>query len=329
MKKLYLIPFLILPTLLLSSCSKKEDKPKTTQSNYISSDSDTILNYSPFNLTDKTLYSNPFVFNETDLIFPNWEDNNKISIIKDPLPTNRISTTSITDFFDYSTESLTLIGDLIYFSNASSNNCLSSINLTTKEYIKINNNNVHNLLSSNDVLFYINKSDKNRIYSYNTLNKQSNSLSSDSVGHFIVSGSYILYQNLSDNSNLYKVNIDGSQNEKLTNYSVDSFVPYENKLLIINSSDNNNLYVLNPIDLSSKRLYIMNGEMLKSIEDKLYFINLKDSNYLYSLQINLEEESVTSSPVIKDGINNYFLTPTSIFFEKRLNVNNVYIQNLN
>lgn len=328
MKKLYLLPILVLPMLFLSSCTEKEQPKENEKSNYISSNSDTVLNFSPFTIIGETSVSNPFNVTDTSLIFPNWEDNNKISILNEYSKSNFITTSSVDDFFEYPTNSLTVVNNVIYFANGSSNNNLSFIDLTSKEYTKINNHNVHNLLSSESSLYYINKDDKNKVYIYDTLRNTSKTVFSDSVGKFILNGDFILYQNLDDNSKLYKIHIDGSQKEKLTDFSVDSFAPYQGELLIINSSDNNNLYSLNPISLSTKRLYIMNGENLKSNEDKLYYINLDDSNYLYSLDINLETGEVSSLPVISDGINDYFPTPKAIFFQKRINVNNVFIKSL-
>lgn len=328
MKKLYLLPFILVPTLFLASCSTKDQEVQPPTSNLISSNSNSTFNFTPFNLLSETLISNPFVFDDSTLIFPNWEDNHKISFIEGDLPAKMISTTAVTDFFDYSTDSLALVGKKLYFSNGSDGHCLSSIDLITQEFKKINSNNAHNIVSSTNLVLYINKDDSNKIYIHDTLINQTKTLVSDSVGHFIINGDFVLYQNLSDNSKLYKVNLDGTQREKLTDYSVDSFAPYEGELLVVNSSDNNNLYTLNPINLTSRRLFIMNGTNLKINGDKLYFINQDNNNYLYNLDVNLETNEVTSSIVLSEGINDYYPTPTSIFVQKMSNVNNTYILTL-
>ena len=324
MKKTLLLPLLLIPVFFLAGCSEEKESKTPSRSISTSSNGSTEV-YTPFILNDKTLSHSPFTINGTSLIFPNWEDNNKISIIQEPYPKNLISNSSITDFMNYSTETLTIVNDVIYFADGESGNNLASINLVDKTYKKINNNNVHNIISSEKSLFYINSNDNNRLYTYDTEKETSSAISSDSIGEYLINGDFILYQNLSDNSNLYTIKLDGSQKQQITDFSVNSFVPYNNELLVINSSDNNNLYVINPSDLTSKRLALMNGEKLKVHRDNLYFINLDDANFLYSLNVNLETSEVSSKSLTNEGVNNYFPTDIGIFVEKRINVNNTYI----
>ncbi|MGG7179016.1 DUF5050 domain-containing protein [Clostridium paraputrificum] len=324
MKKAILLPLLLIPTFILYGCSEKKESTLPPRSISASSNGSTEI-YTPFILNDKTISNSPFVVNGNSLIFPNREDNNKISIIQEPYPKNLITTSIISDFMDYSTETLTVINDVIYFADASNGNNLSSINLSDKVYKKINNNNVHNIISSNESLFYINSNDKNKLYTYNIEEGSSSAITSDSIGEYLLNGDFILYQNLSDNSNLYTIKIDGSQKQQVTDFSVNSFVPYNGEILVINSSDNNNLYAVNPSDLKSRRLALMNGEKLKVHDNSLYFINLDDANYLYSLSVNLETSEISSRAIVKDGINDYFPTNLGIFLEKRSNVNNTYI----
>lgn len=278
----------------------------------------------PFTLTSNSSYFCPFVFNGTDLIFPNPNENNRISTIADPLPKNILSSSDVVDFEDYSADNIALIDKTIYFSNGSDNNALSSFNITDKIYTKLNTHSVNNLIAINTELFYMNKSDKNRIYKYDTITLKVMLISADSVGSFIVNGDFIIYQNLSDNSKLYSIKTDGTNRQKLTDYTANSFVAFDGQLLFFNSSDNNNLYLIDPSTLDCKRIYIMNGFQLKAIDKSLYFINGDDSNNLYSLSVDFENSTATYKSEISEGINNYYLTSVGIFYSPSINVNNIY-----
>jgi len=308
---------------------------KTTSSTDSSSNSQTptsiqannttvIDSTNPFALTDNSSYFCPFVFNGTDLIFSNPDENNRISTIPDPLPKNILTSSNVTDFADYSADNITLIDKNIYFSNGSDNNALSSFNITHKIYTKLNTHSIHNLISVNTDLFYLNKSDDNKIYKYDTMTSKSALVCADSAGSLIVNGDFIIYQNLSDDSKLYAIKTDGTSRQKLTDYAANSFVVFDGQLLFFNSSDNNNLYSLDPSTLDCKRIYIMNGFQLKVIDKSLYFINGDDSNNLYSLSVDLKNSAATYKPEISEGINVYYLTTKGIFYSPSINVNNIY-----
>lgn len=324
MKKSLILTLLILSSLLLFGCGQKDNKKASYSSNTISSSNASNKDFTLFTLTDTTLYTTPFVSSINSTIFPNWSDNNKISIIKDPLPKDIIKTSDILDFFDYSTSSLATKGDEVYFADASSSNCLASVNLVDKTYKKLSTSPVEDIIINDNEILYRNQNTKN-IYSYDLSSNNSKLVIQNKVGKYIVNGDFILYENQSDSSKLYKVKIDGEQNESLTNFSVNSFAPYENQILAINSSDNNNLYLINPSDLKSTRISLMNGEDLKVFDNKLYFVNLDDNNYLYSLKIDLNTSAVSFDPVLKEGINEFYPTSNGIFVQKRINVNNTYI----
>ena len=284
----------------------------------------TVTSSVPFILTDVSSYFCPFVFNGTNLIFPNPDENNRISIIPDPLPKDILQSKNVTDFADYSADNITIIDNNIYFSDGSNNNALCSFDLTNKTYTKLNTHSIHNLIAVDTDLFYMNKNDENKIYKYDTINSKAMLICPDNVGSFIVNSDFIIYQNLSDNSKLYSIKTDGTNKQKLTDYTANSFVVFDGQLLFFNSDDNNNLYSLDPSTLNCKRLYIMNGFQLKIINKSLYFINGDDSNNLYSLSVDLANSTTTYNPEISKGINEYYLNSAGIFYSPSINVNNIY-----
>ena len=110
------ILYLLLLLTMISSvgCSNATTSAtSTTDSNYIAPSPTSIQDFNatvtasvPFNLTDKSSYFCPFVFNGTDLIFPNPDENNRISIIPDPLPNDILQSKNVTDFADYSADNI-------------------------------------------------------------------------------------------------------------------------------------------------------------------------------------------------------------------------------
>ena len=149
-----------------SSTDSKSSTPSTTS---IQAPNATVTASVPFTLTDTSSYFCPFVFNGTDLIFPNPDENNRISTIPDPLPTDILQSKNVTDFADYSADNITLIDKTIYFADGSNNNALCSFDITNKTYTKLNTHSIHNLIAVNNELFYMNKNDDNKIYKYDTI----------------------------------------------------------------------------------------------------------------------------------------------------------------
>lgn len=337
MKKTILCILLSINLAIITGCGTTNNSPNTSSSDSNSSTSspitatsttysedNSITNKSNFRIIGESYYICPFIFNGTDLLFSNPDENNRISIIPDPLPENILDSNSVKDFIDYSSDNIGLIGEYLYFSNSSDNNNLYSCKIGTKEISKINNHSVDKMIIVNNLIYYTNKIDNNKLYVFDAETLQASLVTSDSVGQYIVNGDYIIYQNLSDNSKLYSIKFDCSEKQKLTDYTANSFITYKDEILFFNSSDNNNLYSLSPETLKTTRLKIMNGSQLQTINDTLYFINGDDINNLYSLSIDSASSEVKLTPEISFGINYYYLTPSGIFYSPSINVNNIH-----
>lgn len=322
-KTLFLL--LISTTFILVGCNNDKSNSNSQTSNIIKTDNSNSYNESSsFLISPDTLYPTQFISSTNSLIFPNWDDNNKIFIINDPIPESIITSKDIVKFFNYSTHTLVTQGDIIYFADASNNNSLSSINMIDGTYKKLNSHNVSNLLLTGSNLLYINKTD-GKLYSYDTIDKTSKIIINNVVGKYLLNGNYILYENKSDSSKLYKINLEGAEDGQVTTFSVNSFATYNNYIVAINSDDNNNLYKIDPETLRATRIALINGEDLKTFKNTLYFINLDKNNYLYSLDINDSSNQVSLSPIINQGINEYYPSEKGFFVQIRSNVNNTYI----
>ena len=252
MKKKILCILLSINLISLTGCGKSDNS--TTNSNSTSTTNNsspitaTSTTYgtddistpaSDFKISGESYYMCPFIFNGTDLIFSNPDENNRISIIPDPLPENILDSEFVKDFIDYSSDNIGIIGEYLYFANSSDNNSLYSCKLSDKEITKLNNHSVDEMIIVNNLIYYRNKADKNKLYVYDTETLQASLVTSDSVGQYIVNGDYVIYQNLSDSSKLYSIKSDYSDKQKLTDYAANSFITYKDEILFFNSSDNN------------------------------------------------------------------------------------------
>lgn len=284
--------------------------------------------YTPFSLKDSAVYTSLFQVNGITTVFPNWDDNNNLSIIKEPYPKNVINTSNVSDFFNYPVNSLAVVNNKAYFSDANNNSKLSSIDLSNRAYTSnLASGKVSNMIVVNNVVYFIDPNDGNKIHAFDTTNNTDTIISSDNVGNYLVDENIILYENKSDKSTLYAINIDGTQKQKLTNFSVNSFGPYSGQILAINSSDNNNLYSINLTDLSTKRLAIMNGEDMEILNGTIYFINVSNNRHLSKMIVNLTQATPTVSfnDISDYEVNEYYPTSKGIFARKGVNVNNGYI----
>lgn len=313
---------------ILIGCSETKSNTSVPRNSISISDSDSSSDIAtPIILSEEPITASPFIQLDDKIIFVNKNDNDRISMISEPFQASSISINDSTDFVNYSSDTLATIGNEIYFSDATNNNCLSSINFTDKTPKKLVNDSSSQITTYNNLIFFVSSSKGNKLFSYDPSSNTSSLITNDSVGTYLINGDFILYQNLSDNSHLYSIKSDGTQREQLTDFSVDSFTTYNNEILAINSSDNNTLYTISPNNSKSTRLKLNNIHNLKSSNGKTYFIN--NLNHLYSLDVNLDTSETTSKPILEEAINDYFLSKTRIFVEKMINVNNTYIINQN
>jgi len=283
--------------------------------------------YTSFSFSDKSVYPDLFISNGTSIVFPNWDDNNNISVINDPLPDGTINTSMVNYFVNYPTYSLAVVKNVVYFADGSKKHSLASVDLSSKAYTPvIVDSNAKSIIADKEVIYFINGKKDNILQSYDTVEKTSNTVCFDNVGTYFVNGNFVIYQNKSDGNRLYKINIDGTQKEQLTEFSVDSFAKYENKIVAINSSDNNNLYSISLENLDTQRLAVINGENLKESQEKLYFIDINNNRHLSSIDINNsgEQPKVTITDISKESVNNYYVTDKGIFVQRAANVNNGY-----
>lgn len=292
-------------------------------------DKETFKNgYTPFSLRDSAIYTSLFQVNGNSLVFPNWDDNNNLSIVKEPYPKDVINTSNVSDFYNYPINSLVVMNNTAYFSDADNNNKLSSIDLSNRAYKpNLALGKVFNMIGVNNVIYFIDPADGNKLHAFDTTNNVDIVISNDNVGNYLVDDDTILYENKSDKSTLYKINIDGTQKQKLSDFSVNSFAPYSGQILAINSSDNNNLYSINLTDLSTKRLAVMNGEDMKIFKGTIYFINVSNNRHLSKMVVDLTQTTptVNFSDISNYEVNEYYPTDKGIFARKGVNVDNSYI----
>lgn len=318
MKKLSIV-FLLLSSILLG-CNSSEALKESNRTNISSDFEESKAEHFPFILTNETLNYTPFAIENETVFFPNWKENNRLSQTKLPLNNSTLFSNDIIKQYDFSSHSLVLVGNKLYFGNSSKGNALTSLNIIDNTSTKLNSNSIHNLIAYNNNLFYINLSDQ-KLYTYNTETSNGGAISLDKVGKYIINNYFILYQNLDDNNKLYKINIDGTERTALTNFSVDSFTVFEDEIIVSNSNDNNYIYSISSINLEARRLSLVSASKIKGNNNKIYFINEQDSNRLCELIISPVTEPPKILTLINDNIEDYYLSDTGIFYRKSVDVN--------
>ena len=330
-RKLIVLLICICSTTLIACSNNSTNKKTNKRSTSFSTEYVSSSKPAPFILQDTTYTTQPFIFIDTNtLLFPNWDDKNRISTIEGNLPSNYIRTEDATSFIDYRTNSMTYINGTIYFSDYSNNYYLSSVSTVGKDIQNLLNIKTDYLTSINNTIYFINKDYGYSLYKYDINSKELVKLTNDKVGKYCINNSFILYQNISDNSKLYRINIDGTNRTAVTDFAVDSFCIYQNTIIAINSYDNYKIYQINPSDLSTKRISLIEAKDIQCYNNNIYYLD-RNKNHLCLLSIDTNSNNTTSSELFKEGVNEYYPSQDYIFIKKSANINNtyIYIYNLN
>ncbi|MGL4875078.1 MAG: DUF5050 domain-containing protein [Clostridium sp.] len=326
MRRFFILLLISTSTFSLVSCDKDTKKESEVSVSSDTNISDPIIEDTTqknFLLSDSSISPSPFLIKDSVLFFPNWDDNNKIASISFPEKSLKFTNKDVGEFFPYSTNSMVLFQNQIFFANGNDNFKFYKLNLTNKSVSSINHHSTRDLCTDNINIYYVDYK-TNELFSYDALENSSTKLTTNKVGKILINGKNILYQNLDDNSRLYRVSTDGVLNEKLTDYSVDSFTSYEKNIYFINSSDNNHLYSLNPSTLDTTRVAIIEGKDLTALDKFLFYIDIKDGNKLKTITLDLKENTFSTKILLDDSINNYYLSDKGIFYRKSIDVNSAY-----
>ena len=159
-KKATLAFLLATSAFFIMGCSNNSENNSTKTSNdltYSKPSYNTLKR--PFVLSKSTFTKCPFVIKDNSIIFPNTNDENRISYIDSTFNNNIINTSDVKDFINLSTDDLCISNNTIYFSNISKGNRLSSTNFNSKTEEIISEDNVSNLVAVDNLIYYINNTD--------------------------------------------------------------------------------------------------------------------------------------------------------------------------
>ena len=319
---------LLLLSIFLMGCTNKveEDVANAPTSKAINPSSTLSKTYSikDISLNNEVSYSSKYSFLGNLIVFPDPNNNNKLSISNSEELNRFIESESITNFYEYYITNTININNSIYFtSNSPSNKGIFKFDYEKNTTEKINDYVPLNLAYQNGYLYFNNSNDK-KLYSLEIKSNNVQLISNNKIGNFLVSNNFIIYQNLSDNSKLYAIKNDKTHSVKLTENPVDSFIALNNELLFFDSSNNNILSSLNLTNGSSERFSNIIGTNLKSDSNYIYFISSSEPNELYSLDFSNRNE-VSSKLLIKDFINEYYPVDGKFFLEFAIAWDRVYI----
>ena len=159
MKRKILSLILPISLFIFIGCGNQNDKSNNTSTNKNLLSSSATKNsekssHKKISFSNELSYYSPFIFNDGDLIFTNPEENNRISMLPEPLQPEILNSKLVTSFVDYSSTNIVLIKNTLYFSDDSKGSNLYSINVSDKSLTQINNHSVQNLTSYKNKLFY-------------------------------------------------------------------------------------------------------------------------------------------------------------------------------
>lgn len=324
-KKIF--PLLLLSILFIGCTTDVEvenEKIESTISNKISSSISTTSSIKDILINDSVKYSSKYSFLETLTVFPDPNNNNKLSISDLEELNSFISSESIISFHDYSILNTVNVDDLIYFgSNTLNNSGIFKFNYEKNSFEKISDYIPISLTYQNGFLYFISNSD-NFIYSLDLKTNSVELLSNNKTKSFLISNNFIVYQNISDNSKLYALKTDNTHKIKLTDVPVDSFIALNKEILFFDSSNNNILSSLNLQTETITRYNNVIGHNLKTDSNNIYFLSYDSPNKLYTLN----REDLTYELLSDDFINDYYPADNKVFLEMAVSLDKVYILDL-
>lgn len=333
-KKLFLTYLICISTLFGCTTNKKtvdEDINATTKDNANISTNNAnneILLGNSFSESNLTLTTNSIIpskfLNLNNMIFfSNSTINGEFSSVTYNDINSLISLESVNVLSEHTVQSLTSIGDIIYFINTSDNNSIykydSNKNILSKEL----EGNFHEITSIGTNLIVINKSNNNSLLCIDTLTNTKYTLTSDKCGKYIINGDYILYQNQTDNCKLYSIKIDGTERNRVINSAIDSFVIYNNNILFISALDND-LYSFNIKTKNSNKLLKLAATDLKSLDNDLFFIDSTNSNRLCSISVDSSLDNLEVVWLTNDMVNEHYPTALGTFCIKPINPHEIF-----
>ncbi|GFZ34201.1 hypothetical protein CSC2_47270 [Clostridium zeae] len=342
MKK-FLICSVIVFSFSLVGCSSKSNSANSSSTNSNNSNSSEIKITSPTtgnssnnavkNATKSISVSGdpnvalPIVKIGNNIYVSQWKDNNRlyeylssdINSINDLL--------KATKKYDLFSREIVQDTEKIYFTNIADNSNIYTLSDSTKEIKKFDNSRSSNITLGTDGLYFINQSDNSKIYKINLSDNTKTAVIQDSVGKFLLFSDTIIYQNKNDKFKLYAYSLTDKTKTELTGNSAESFGVANNKLIYVNSGDQDSIWSLDLQSMEGKKLINVEAENLQVISGRIFFINRFSANYLNEL-ILPANGTASTNPIINEGVEQYFISGNSIYYESKTSHNDIKTYNI-
>ncbi|GFP77932.1 DUF5050 domain-containing protein [Clostridium fungisolvens] len=339
MKK-FLICSVIVFSFLLVGCSSKSN---STNSSTNSSNSTEIKITSPttennsnndvkndtksISVSGDPIVALPIVKVGNNIYVSQWKDNNRlyeylgsdINSINDLL--------KATKKYDLFSREMVQDTEKIYFTNISDNGNIYTLSDSTKEVKKLDNSKSSNITLGADGLYFINQSDNSKIYKINLSDNTKTAVIQDSVGKFLLFNDTIIYQNKNDKFKLYAYSLTDKTKTELTSNSAESFGVANNKLIYVNSGDQDSIWSLDLQSMEDKKLMNVEAENLQVISGRIFFINRSSGNYLNEL-ISPANGTASTNPIINEGVEQYFISENTVYYESKTSHNDIKTYNI-
>jgi hypothetical protein len=251
-----------------------------------------------------------------------WKDNNRLYEYLSSDINSINDLVKATKKYDLFSREMVQDTEKIYFTNISDNSNIYTLSDSTKEIKKLDSSRSSNITLGSDGLYFINQSDNRKIYKINLNDNTKTAVIQDSVGKFLLFSDTIIYQNKNDKFKLFAYSLNDKIKTELTSNSAESFGVTNNKLIYVNSGDQDSIWALDLQSMENKKLINVEAENLQVVSGRIFFINRSSANYLNEL-ILPANGIASASTIINEGVEQYFISDNTIYYESKTSHNDI------
>lgn len=220
------------------------------------------------------------------------------------------------DVQDYSLR----VGNVIYYNNKHDKDKLYTIDIDSKNRMKICDDSVSYINVNNGWIYYCNNNDGNKIYRIYKDGKQRGSLSIDRAAFLKVKGNWIYYRNDLIDGNLYKMDINASSRSKLCETKVSYIEVFDDWICYCNELDNNKIYRIKTDGTQDSKISEDSAQDITYSDGWLYYSNVSDGYKIYKIKGN----GTQRTKVNEDNSEHFTIIGEWIYYKNSLDGNRRY-----
>lgn len=184
---------------------------------------------------------------------------------------------------DDKTWDINVLEDWIYYCNESDGFKIYKIKTDGTCRIKLNNESSYSLNVENNWIYYSNKSDKGKIYKIRTDGANRTKINDNESDFLNVYNDWIYYSNKGDGFKLYRVGTFGGSDEMLNAGMCRNINVYGGWVYYVNKSENGKMCRLRTDGGTQETVAVYKGDFLNMVDEFVFFCNKSDGDKLYKI----------------------------------------------